>query len=351
MKRQTFLTLVLLGLASPPAMPDSAVPGAHALPESLRETGLFIEGSTADVQPGVLAFTPQYPLWSDGASKRRWIRVPPGTSIDASHPEAWRFPPGTRLWKEFSLGRRIETRVIDRQPDGTWRFASYVWRADGSDATLAPAEGLTVKSPRGSYPIPSEMDCRACHEAGSVPVLGFTALQLSPDRDPLAPHVEQPAAGDTDLPALVAGGWIRNLPPALLEDPPRIPARSPRERAALGYLHANCGYCHGAPSAADGAVPVDLVLGQNVSDPESSNRVLRSLIDAPARFRLPGTSDELKLVAPGRADASLLVLRSRSREPLSQMPPLGTAIADTEALALIEHWIDHSLSSTEETSP
>jgi len=33
-------------------------------------------------------------------------------------------------------------------------------------------------------------DCRACHEGRTTPVLGFSALQLSPDRDPNAPHAQ-----------------------------------------------------------------------------------------------------------------------------------------------------------------
>ena len=47
------------------------------------------------------------------------------------------FPVGTRLWKEFSLGRRLETRMLERTREG-WRFATYVWTEDGTDAVLAP---------------------------------------------------------------------------------------------------------------------------------------------------------------------------------------------------------------------
>jgi hypothetical protein len=72
---------------------------APALPQHLRDTGLYAD----EVRP----FSPQYPLWSDGASKRRWIQVPGGTSIDATRPDAWEFPRGTKLWKEFSHGGRV----------------------------------------------------------------------------------------------------------------------------------------------------------------------------------------------------------------------------------------------------
>jgi hypothetical protein len=112
-------TIAGVGIARP------AAPVAP-LPERLSETGLYVVGSTKAIHPDNLAFSPQYPLWSDGATKRRWLRLPPGTYIDASRPDAWVFPPGTRLWKEFSVGRRVETRMIERLADGSWRFAAYV---------------------------------------------------------------------------------------------------------------------------------------------------------------------------------------------------------------------------------
>ena len=120
------------------------VPAARAsrpLPEHLRDTGLYAPGNCDELGTGVLPFSPQYPLWSDGAEKRRWIRLPPGTRIDARNPDRWVFPVGTRLWKEFSLGRRLETRMLERPREG-WRFAPYVWTEDGTAAVLAPPEGV-----------------------------------------------------------------------------------------------------------------------------------------------------------------------------------------------------------------
>jgi hypothetical protein len=57
-----------------------------------------------------------------------------------------------------------------------------------------------------------------------------------------------------------------------------------------------------------------------------------------------------QLVAPGAAHASVLALRMRSRDARVQMPPLGSEIPDSEALALIERWIDISL-QRRETQP
>jgi hypothetical protein len=332
----------LLFAAAADASPETAPP------QTLKETGLYLPGAGLVVDPAHLAFSPQYPLWTDGASKRRWLSLPPNTYIDASRPNAWQFPAGTRLWKEFSVGRAVETRYVERLADGQWRYAAYIWNEAGTDATLAPADGARLPvegAPNGRYTVPGEFDCRACHEGAAVPVLGFSALQLSSNRDPLAPNAD--AFSAIDLRQLVARGLVRNLPPALTDAPPRITASSATERAALGYLHGNCGHCHNA----DGSpVPVDIRLAQDVSlGSESADQVLRSLLDASSRFRAPGLGHDPRVIAPGRPDASTLLWRMRSTNPQTQMPPLGVRALDHKALALLERWIAERSSNPPES--
>ncbi len=339
MTRFTLHTLLLTACLA--ALAPTIVDAGDEPPARLADTGLYAAGTT-QVAEGVMPFSPQYPLWSDGAVKRRWISLPPGTAIDASDPDAWSFPVGTRLWKEFSMGGPVETRMIERLADGSWRFLAYAWNADG-EAALAPADGVSLPvaaAPGGRYAVPSRYDCLACHDGGGSPVLGFSALQLSPDRDPLAPHAETPPSGALDLPGLAARAMVVNLPATLLESPPRIDAASPEERAALGYLHGNCGHCHAAPDASGAAVPVDARMAQRVGEPDSGARVRASLLDVASRYRPAGVSDPA-IVRSGDAANSVLTLRMASRNPRVQMPPLGTALPDSTALALIERWIDH----------
>ena len=161
-------------------------------PERLQDTGLYSDWTTRTIGADKLPFSPQYPLWTDGAAKSRWMHIPPGKFIDATNPDVWRFPVGTRFWKEFRFARRAETRFIEHTRTG-WQFATYVWSEDGSEATLAPETGIRYSVPINDdvrHAIPSRTDCRACHEAGPVRALGVTALQLSTDRDPNAPHAE-----------------------------------------------------------------------------------------------------------------------------------------------------------------
>lgn len=300
---------------------------APPLPQRLVETGW---------RDGPVTFAPQYPLWSDGATKRRWMSLPAGTAVDASNADEWEFPRGAKFWKEFAAGGKpVETRFIERLADGSWRYATYAWNAEGSDATLVPDDGgvATLADDGGRYLLPSRDDCRACHEGNAVPILGFSAVQLSGDRDPGAVHAER---SDADLRTLAARGVLRNLPRDLLDAPPRIAATSPRERAALGYLHGNCAHCHNASEA---GVPVGLDLqhraGQGAKDEVS--RTGHLVTDS--RFRIADAPDAKRWVEPGEPARSVLALRMRARDPNRQMPPLGTQQVDTIGVELIDAWI------------
>ncbi|MCC6406930.1 MAG: hypothetical protein IT453_07180 [Planctomycetes bacterium] len=315
---------------------------ATAAPVRLADTGLYTDGRTESLASGVLAYSPQYPLWTDGATKRRWILLPPGASIDATDPDRWVFPVGTKLWKEFSFARRVETRYMELRSDGEWTFATYAWSVDGKEATLAPtrgAKGAYTLADGTRYDLPSQSDCRACHEAHPTRVLGFGALQLSPDRDPLAPHATPRTSREVELRELVDRGLVRNLPTEHYADAPRIDARTARERAALGYLHANCASCHNA----DGPLAsLGMRLEQTLGVPRDANAALETTLDVIGRWRASDGAG-CRRVAPGEPDASLLVRRIGSREPLMQMPPFGTRRADEQALELIAAWVREDL--------
>lgn len=326
-----------------------AMASCPAPPANLAATGLYEETTSLTVARDNLPYVPQYPLWTDGATKRRWIHVPEGRTIDASDPEHWVFPVGTKLWKEFSFGQRVETRYIERATDERWIYATYVWTADGREARLAPDTGIRSLCQIGDglhHDIPSQADCRACHEGSRNRVLGFGALQLSTDRDALALHREEHADGAVDLARLVEQGLVRGLPPGVLEAGPRIAARTPRERAVLGYFHANCASCHNA-DAPHSATP--LQLQASLAARPGEGPAIRSTVNEDSHYR-PGGRQGLRIAA-GAPDRSLLVERMTSRHPITQMPPLGTHRVDAVALALIEQWIEVDLVPMSTTSP
>lgn len=312
-------------------------------PARLSQTGLYADAAAFVVDARNRPFTPQYPLWSDGATKRRWVRLPGGGTIDARDPDRWEFPVGTTFWKEFAFaGRRVETRMFRKVAADRWDFASYAWQDDQRDATLVPREGLArvaEVAPGKWHDIPSQEECRACHDAGRTEVLGFTALQLSDDRDPLAPHAEPLSPGMVTLQSLVAAGRLRGLPARHVTTAPRIEGRTPVERAVLGYLSANCGSCHNRESS---IASLGLFLKHTLASRGAcATDALATSIGRPGHWAVPdapeGTS---RVVAPGAPARSALLRRAQSRRPSSQMPPIGTVVADREALALVSAWID-----------
>ncbi|WP_445500778.1 hypothetical protein [Microvirga sp. G4-2] len=314
-------------------------PATGLPPQTLQETGLYADFATLQIDPDHLAFSPQYPLWSDGATKRRWISLPPGSAIDGSNPDSFVFPVGTRFWKEFSFnGQRVETRYLERQADGQWLYAAYAWSADGREAQL-----VSPKGKRGAYAfaggrthtIPGVNDCKACHQGVPSEVLGFSTLQLSPDRDPHAPNAELKPDRGVDLKDLVDRGLIVGLPESLLDTSPRIKAATATERAALGYMHGNCGQCHNAQGPLQN---VGLFLRQSVvgADQPAIATTVGHAVKKPA----PGQSpDAVNRVEPGYPERSALFQRVSSRYSPLQMPPLGTELVDDEAVALLYRWI------------
>ena len=163
----------------------------------LSETGLY-DSRAVRLTRGTLPLVPQYPLWSDGAEK---------FALDPS--ARWRqdrcvrcrclaLPGGHKaFWKEFSWGgRKVETRddIEGRRRRTTGSSQHMSGPSDQTDATLAPRRtgvANVVNIARGKkHSIPAKEDCRACHQSSPAVVLGFNALQLSDDRDPLAPHAE-----------------------------------------------------------------------------------------------------------------------------------------------------------------
>ena len=307
-------------------------------PQWLSETGLFSNVASLTVDPRHRAFSPQYPLWSDAAQKRRWVSLPAGTTIDVSDIDAWDFPAGTRFWKEFSFGgRRVETRMLVKSSDTAWSFASYVWNEGQTDAELAPSSGLRNVAdiaPGKTHSIPSVEDCRACHDSARTEILGFTALQLSDDRDTGAPHAEPLGNDMLTLRGLVDEGRLHPARPELVSTPPRIPSASPRERAALGYLSTNCGSCHNTSSS---LASLKLTFRQPAYD--GGLAVVGASLGRRTKWDRPGAVPETTTVIDrATPEHGALLFRMRSRRSTSQMPPLGTVLPDHAAIDLVTQW-------------
>jgi len=294
----------------------------QALPSQLSETGLYTDVEADTLADGVTPFEPGFELWSDGAVKRRWLWLPPGTQIDTSNLDDWRFPRGTKVWKEFVRdGARIETRLIQKIGDGDeqedWVNMAYLWRRDGADAD-AVVEGV-IDAHGTPHNVPAAIECQGCHGGRKSWLLGVSAVQLAQDAAP----------GMLDLDELRSRGWL-SAPPS---QPIAIPGNE-IERAALGYLHANCGSCHNSnrPPREE----------QRCLDPEVSLDVWLQT----EALETPQTTNTYRTMSPwvraGNPDASELIARVKSRSVgfgSKGMPILGTEQVDHDAVVLLEQWI------------
>jgi hypothetical protein len=343
---------------------ETAVTLAPVAPPLLSQTGLYAGEGTMQIDARNRPFSPQYPLWSDGAAKRRWVRLPEGAAIDAQDLSRWDFPIGTRFWKEFSFdGNKVETRFLWRVSKEQWVFASYVWNEEQSEASLAPDTGIpnVAEVAAGKrHSIPSITECRSCHDSARTEILGFDALNLSDDRDPNAPHAEALTPGMITLRTLTDENLIVPKRTALVSRPPRIEAGSPQARAALGYLSTNCGSCHNRESS---IASLGLILKHSLTDPVGrggtflSAEARRAKVEVPpasagrcmpalattagkrGHWVVPEAQEASRIINPGHPESSALVRRVKSRRPSSQMPPLGTVLVDRQAVDLLTSWI------------
>ena len=335
-----------IGATQLPSRAVLAAPGADAptVPERLSDTGLYLAGGARQIDPRNRLFSPQYPLWSDGAHKTRWVSLPEGSTIDASGRD-WSFPIGTRFWKEFRFGdRKVETRMLWRATATDWIAVSYQWNAGQTDAVLAPAAGVpnvAEVAPGRQHGIPSRSDCLACHGTRRTSALGFNALQLSTDRDPNAIHGEPLTPGMLTLETLVRERRLAPAQPELVSNPPRIRTRDPQTRALLGYFAANCGSCHNA-SGEIATLGPSLKFNDLLDDGDA---VAARLLGHATNWQVPGVPEgKSVLIDPRAVDQSAMLVRMRSRRPSSQMPPLGTVLRDDAALAALTRWAQRTQS-------
>jgi cytochrome c553 len=340
MKIAGVIAMVYFGMIATGAVAETGTP-APVAPRLLSQTGLYADAATLKIDSRNRTFSPQYPLWSDGATKRRWVRLPEGSQINVADLAKWELPVGTKFWKEFSFnGRKVETRFLWQTAKDRWVFASYAWNDAQTDAELASESGISniAEIADGKrHRIPSVGECRACHDSNRTETLGFDALQLSTDRDPNALHAEPLTSEMVTLKTLVDENLITPRRADLVSAPPRINATSPETRSALGYLSTNCGSCH---NSAGSIASLGLNLKHSIG--AECSAAIATTVGQRGHWVVPEAQEESRIINPGRPDASALLRRMKSRRPLSQMPSIGTVVADREAIERLTAWIANS---------
>jgi hypothetical protein len=319
----------------PPEYPDGCAPLGDPLPSTLSCTGLYGKSGTESVEKSVPArvrgFAPATALWSDGAEKQRWIDLPDGTQVDTSDPsKGWKFPDGTRVWKEFKMnGKRIETRFMWKA-DGTWRFATYRWNAEETAATIFGGGDVPLAG-GGTYYVPKNADgqneCNECHVGARDKLLGFEPVLLG-----------LPGAQGLTLPTLVAENRLSH-PPARTNYV--IPDDGTGMAApALAWIHVNCGVsCHNDTGNAIAKMSkMYLRIDSTKLDEPTPNdwNTVKMTKNVPSMT--PNFLGYVR-VLPGLPDQSLIVKLASTRGTNEAMPPIATRTVDPKGLAAIREWI------------
>ena len=328
-------------------------PGGAQPPATLSQVGAFSNLATLTPRSGLIPFNVNSPLWTDGASKQRWLALPNNGVADTAAEQitfaetgSWQFPKGSVLVKQFDLPtdernpairRRMETRFLVHGEDGVYYGITYRWRADGSNADLLP-DGDSVSVPittstgatrSQTWSFPSRADCRTCHNAGAGRVVGMRTPQLNG-------NFTYPATGRTDN-QLRALNHLGIFSPAILESAiagysrsvPVADTTAPLEHRVLSYLDANCAHCHYPGNPANQSAGFDTRLATPLAQQNIVNgAVLYDLGIANARIIAPQ--------APGNS----VMLSRLSVNGLHQMPPIGRNTVDSAAVSTLTAWIN-----------
>ena len=331
-------------------------PAEEFPPASLADAQVFSDLATQTPAAGVVPYEVNAPFWSDGATKTRFIRLPPGERIDFATSGPWGFPAETLLIKNFYLDlvrgdpasrRIIETRLLIKREDAPgWDGYSYLWNEAGTDATLL-TDSTTVayviddpQDPVGfflqNYYFPSRQDCEVCHTKGAGYVLGVHTAQL---------HT---GAEQNQLHTLAQQGLFTGDLPADLSSLPQLPnpfdPSVPLDQRARSYLEVNCAPCH-RPESVSRTI-IDL-------------RYDTPLVQTNTVEAFPTLGDigepEARILTPQAPQLSTLYRRMLTLGTF-RMPPLASSIPDERGADLIAEWIASMVSPTavaavEETTP
>ncbi len=179
------------------------------------------------------------------------------------------------------------------------------------------------------HDIPSRAQCRQCHEGLQGRVLGFGAMSL----DFTAP------AGSLDLADLVAAN-ARSAPPTNPTAGVYFPLPGTAvDKAAFGYLHANCASCHNPQASNFGHTPVDLRLDVTkratvgVVPAYATTVNVNGSVGGPPYINTP-------IVIPDDPDGSVMIMRMNAPAMPAKMPQLGTEVVDPVGLAALRAWIN-----------
>lgn len=301
----------------------------------------FFTGDMKNLDPaqGVLPYDLNSTLFTDYAHKKRFVWMPEGASaiydIDNT---VLNFPTGAVLIKNFYYdsiqpgngSRIIETRLMIKKAAG-WTFANYIWNETQTEALLNMngsyinvswvQDGVPMAT---SYRIPSRTECFTCHKSGN------DSIPIGPKPQNLNKLFEYSDGNINQLTKWKQTGYINTVPDNINSTIDWTDISHPLELRVRSYLDINCAHCHSTGAHCDYR-PIKLAFN------ETTDPVNLGVCVQPHEFL---TGSQTHIVARGSVARSVMPYRMNTNNESQRMPLLGRTIVHTEAVALINEWIN-----------
>ena len=306
---------------------------------------------------GLIPYSVNAELWSDGASKERFIAIPGDGKIEyetVTYPQP---APGSRA--RLAVPRRHGARedVLRSRPNparsGGWRRGCSSSSASPGPRSTATRSGAatptsgTTSRPTRSWPtrrastastpsksaagerkqtwhFPSRAECTLCHTVTAKYALGVNTAQMNRDHDYGGVVANQ-------LATLEHIGVFDASFPSRPKDLAKLADYRDRNASldarARAYLHANCSHCHrkwgggNAEFQLLSTLPVDELGIVNTKPGQGA-------------FDLK----DPRILVPGDPERSMLYHRM-TRTGLGRMPHIASNVVDEEGVKLIGEWI------------
>ena len=340
---------------------------------NLSDYNLFIDpkdSSSNPTAPGI-PYEMNTQLFTDYASKYRFIFVPPNTTANYSEHEIMEFPVGSVLVKSFSLPQdtsdrygteqAIETRLLIHRANG-WEALPYYWSSEDDAQYLNYGESIPVTTTHNGeelsfdYGIPNKNECTNCHAIN--PILQDESDNRVAIFKPIGPKARylnweiDYGSGEVknQLTKWEEAGILTGAPAdkttidtaANFDDSVDINALTSSELnlAARSYLDINCAHCHRSNltipeenysgPAGDSGLRVEFNRNYD-DDPRSFGECKKAVASGADGYPFD--------LIPGHSDKSFITYRMDILGG-NMMPELGRSTIHKEGVELINKWID-----------
>ncbi len=315
----------------------------------LSEYGFFKQplNQLIPISEQVIPYELNSPLFSDYTSKKRFIYLPEGTSMNVvEDDEILDFPVGTVIIKNFYYkgdqladsdeDKLLETRLlVHSEKTNKWETIPYIWNEEQTEAYLyilgKDIDVTFKKTPEAqpvsfTYSTPNVNMCKNCHiNNGKVVPIGPSPMQLNGTNAALG--------NENHIAYMKAKGFLNETREVSEID--KIPSykvasSGNTNQLARAYLQANCAHCHRSQGSAKTS-------GLNLNYHEENLQAIGVNKHPVAAGQGSGN---LKFdVVPGKPEESIMVYRMENSEPNIAMPEVGKTLIHEEGVALVKKWI------------